>query len=416
MGRAIKTSLMLFALALAAAGPARGAAQQPNAGTIDAHLGAGYEDLRNNRYDSAAREFRAALAVDPKLVMQARFPLAVALFELHQPDEARREFEAVRQDAGDQPGVEYYLGRIDLAQGNAQAAVQELTRASAKPPFPDTAYYLGSAYLKQHDTTSAEKWLLQAAELEPNDPLPEYALGQLYSETGRKPQAGRALAKSEELRERQAEVDRLRVECTKQLEQGPLAEARQVCNRLYDRDDFEKLTILGTLYGQRGDYVDALAPLQRAAEIKPALPQTQYNLALNYVRLDRYPEAKQALAKAVERWPDLFPIASLWGGVLYKLGDEPAAYAALDHAHQLNPQDDETAGLLYDAAMRLGQQSLVNKQYAESLKYLQRAAELLPRSPEPHRLAAQVYEATGQKSEAERERRQADAASSGSSD
>src|SRR4029077_8714766 len=106
------------------------------------------------------------------------------------------------------------------------------------------------------------------------------------------------------------------------------------------------------------------------------LPQTQYNLALNYVRLGRYLEAKEALAKAVERWPDLFPIASLWGAVLYKLDDDAAAYGALEHAHQLDPQEAQTAGLLYEVALRLGQKSLANRQYAESLRYLHQAAEL----------------------------------------
>src|SRR5262245_24203584 len=53
--------------------------------TPDAHLGKGYDALKQDRYDVAAYEFRAALALDPKLVLRARFPLAVALFELHKP-------------------------------------------------------------------------------------------------------------------------------------------------------------------------------------------------------------------------------------------------------------------------------------------------------------------------------------------
>src|SRR3974390_2712166 len=125
--------------------------------TAEAHLGAGYEDLKNNRFEAAAREFRAAFALNPKLVLQAEFPLAVSLFELHQTEEARQQFEAVRRAAGDHPNIEYYLGRLDLTEGKLDAAILEFNKAAADPPFPDTAYYLGYAYLKRQDLKLAEE-------------------------------------------------------------------------------------------------------------------------------------------------------------------------------------------------------------------------------------------------------------------
>ena len=78
------------------------------------------------------RASRAALALDPRLVLQARFPLAVALFELHQAQESRREFEAVRRQNGDDPNVDYYLGRLDLTEGKLDAAVLKC-RAEPSP-------------------------------------------------------------------------------------------------------------------------------------------------------------------------------------------------------------------------------------------------------------------------------------------
>src|ERR1700730_6152711 len=64
--------------------------------TAEAHLGKGYDALKQDQYDLAATEFRAALDLDPKLVLRARFPLAVALFEMHKSDAARRQPEAPR--------------------------------------------------------------------------------------------------------------------------------------------------------------------------------------------------------------------------------------------------------------------------------------------------------------------------------
>ncbi len=373
--------------------------------TPEAHLGAGYEDLKNDRFEAAGREFRAALALNPKLVLQARFPLAVSLFELHRTEEARREFEAVRRDAGNHPNVDYYLGRLDMTDGKLDTAIRELNKAAAQPPFPDTAYYLGYAYLKRHDLALAEKWLRRAAESAPRDSVIQNRLGLLYSEAGRKEEAQRAYARSEQLRRRDAEVHKLRLNCIQKLDRSSLDDARPTCEQLFDPDDVEKLTMLGTIFGEHGDYAEALKPLRRAAQLSPNSPQMQYNLALDYSRLKRYAEAREPLAKAVARWPDLYPLNALLGAVLDNLGEERPAYDAFRHAHELNPQDPETAASLYKVSLSLAQKSLASKQYAASQRYLSEAAKLRPQEPAPHRLLAEIYDATGQSVEAAEQRR-----------
>jgi Tfp pilus assembly protein PilF len=102
-GRITKlTAALTFAAALAVC--------QDTSTEPEMHLGRGYDALKQGRYDEAASEFQTALRLDPKLVMRARFPLAVALFELKQSAAARREFEAVRREAGDHPNVRITWG------------------------------------------------------------------------------------------------------------------------------------------------------------------------------------------------------------------------------------------------------------------------------------------------------------------
>ena len=374
--------------------------------TPEAHLGAGYEDLKNNRFEAAAGEFRAALALNPKLVLQAEFPLAVSLFELHQTEKSRQEFESVRRTAGDHPNIDYYVGRLDLTDGKLNAAILELNKAAANPPFPDTAYYLGYAYLKRQDWTLAEEWLRKAAEAAPRDPAVPYQLGLLYSKTGRKEEAQEAYSKSEQLRQHDADVDKLRVDCKQKLDEGALEAARPICDQLFDPHDAEKLTMLGTIYGQHGDYAEALKPLRRAAELSSSSPQMQYNLAFDYFQLHEYAEAREPLAKAVARWPDLFPLNALLGAVLFNLDEELPAYEALHRAYELNPRDLGTVDLLYRVTFSLAEKNLTRKQYGSSLRYLSEAVRLRPREPEPHRLLAQIYDVTGQQAEAAEERRQ----------
>jgi len=132
----------------------------------------------------------------------------------------------------------------------------------------------------------------------------------------------------------------------------------------------------------------------------------QYNLAFDYFQLKRYAEAREPLAKAVARWPDLYPLNALFGAVLYNLGEELSAYEALRRAYELNPRDPATADILYRVTLSLAQKNLTSKQYVVSLRYLSEAAGLRPKEPEPHRLLAQIYDLTGQQAEAAEERRQ----------
>ena len=384
--------------------------QNPPASSDNAetHLGRGYEALKQDRYDAAVTEFRAALALDPKLVLRAQFPLAVALFELHKSEEARKEFEAVRQEAGDHPNILYYLGRLDIEDHKFDSAIRNLIQAAAKPPFPDTAYYLGFAYFKNGDFPSAEKWLKQAAEADPRDARIPYQLGLVYRQQGREDEAKQAFALSDSLHQQDDREGRLRVQCGQKLDQGAREEARRFCDQLYTPDNAEKLMTLGTIYAQHGDLEDALKPLQRAAELQPQSPQMQYNLALAYFQLNRFEEARVPLAGALKRWPDLFQLNFLYGAVLFKLGENSEAYRALQHSHQLAPEDALTRDMLYDTTMRLAESDQQAKRYPEALRYLAEASKLRPQEPEPHRRMAQVYKLTARHTEAAAAQQEAD--------
>jgi tetratricopeptide (TPR) repeat protein len=409
-----RIALLLSATLLAALGAGTAASQQAPAtksapdDAIEAHLGKGYDALREDRYQEAGNEFQAALALDPTLVEKARFPLAVALFEQHKSGDSRSQFEAVRKAVGDHPNVLYYLGRLDLEDRNFEAAIHDLSKAVAQPPFPDTSYYLGFAYFKQGELPPAEKWLKEAARLNPNDARVPYQLGLVYRKEGREEEAKKALALSQEVRRSGDNETRLRSECAEKLAQGPREEARAICDQLYDPDDAQRLTALGAIYGQHGDLQEALKAFRRAAELAPQSPQMQYNLALTYSQLSRFEEARAPLADAIKRWPDLFPLNALYGEVLFKLGQEGPAYEALRHAHQLNAQDAATTDMLFLTMLGLARKSLSAKQYREALRYLEEGQQLKPQEPAPHRIRGEIYTATGRPEKAASEQQEAE--------
>ena len=380
----------------------------PRAASAEVHVGKGYEALKQENYELAAREFRAALDLDPALVLRAQFPLAVALFEMHQSDDARREFEAVRREVGDHPNVTYYLGRINLEDGDFKSAIQNLSKAVVKPPFPDTAYYLGFAYFKQGNLPAAEKWLKEAARVNPRDSRTQYQLGFVYRKEGRDDDARKAMARSKDLRQREDNQSILRQECAEKLQHASKEEAYAVCDQLYDPDDVDRLTALGTLYAQHGDLEAALRSLRRAAELSPKSPQMQYNLALTYYQMQRFEAAREPLADALKRWPDLFQLNWLYGAVLVNLGEDRAGYQALHHAHEINPEDPAAGDMLYLAALGLAKKDQDSREYPTALHYLEEAAKVRPGEPEPHRRMAEIYNLTSQTAEATAEQQEAD--------
>ena len=258
---------------------------------------------------------------------------------------------------------------------------------------------------KQGDLAAAEKWLKEAEKSIPHDARVQYQLGLVYRKQGREEEAKEAIAQSGEQRQRDSSESQLRLECGQKLDQASRAEAHAFCEQLYDPDDAEKLTELGTLYGQHADVEAALKPLRRAAELAPQSPQMQYNLALAYYQLNRFGEARAALSPAVTRWPDIFQLVALYGAVLSKLGEDLLAYETLQHAHELNAQNSATGDLLFLATLSLARKAQSAVQYPDALRYFHEAAKLKPQEPAPHRGLADIYKLTGHPAQAASERR-----------
>lgn len=376
--------------------------------TAEFHLGRGHEALKYNRYQEAVNEFRAALALDPSLVVRARFPLAVALFSVQEREQARQEFEKVRAQTGDDPNIAYYLGRLDLMEGNLDSGIKNLTLAATDPPFPDTAYYLGYAYFKKGDNVAAERWLRKAAKLSPGDFRVYERLGLLYRAMGRKEEAKKAFAMSTELHKGDVEATQVALECSQALNSRPPEEARAVCDKLNDPHDLSKLVTLGTIYGQHGTYAEALEPFRQAARLDPESYEMQYNLGLTLFRLKRYAEARAPLEKAAQLRPDMFEMNAPLGAVLFMLGDDLAAYPVLDRAHQLAPGNADIIELLFKTAVSLAAKDVNKKEYAAALPYMLKACEVQPADGEVHRRLAELYSLTGDEAKAAQEREQAE--------
>jgi len=396
------TLLLIFALP--GARPQVDTRGQPDA---QAHLGKGYEFEKDERFANAAAEFAAALALDAKL-SGARYQLAVCYFALGRRSDARREFERLRLETHDAPSVIYFLGRLDLLEHDLDGAIREFQSVAAKPPFADTAYYLGSAYLEKGNLQNAAQWLEKALPLNSRDfRIPDH-LARIYQRQGRTAEAEREYGLSAKLRENYNQAAQDGVNCSAALEKGEADVAHDACAKLDQPDDPDRLTTLGMIYGRHQLYAEAVEPLRRAAALDPGSYEIQHNLGLTYFRLRRYQEARGPLERAVALRPNFFDSNALLGATLFALGQDLQAYTVLVHAHRLNPEHVDTRELLFQTASILGAKSRKAKSYAEAIKYLQAAEELKPEDAQVHARLAVVYSEAGDARRADIEKRTAE--------
>lgn len=373
-----------------------------SADTAAAHVGTGYDEMAAQRYSEAIREFQAALSVDPKLV-RVRYQLAVCYYAVRKTRESRQEFDRLLAETGQDASVIYYLGRLDLDEGNLDSAIRRFQSLAVRPPFSDTAYYLGTAYLRKGDLDAAERWLTQAARMMPRDFRVHDHLARVYQKKGRAKEAEKEYTLSSDLRRTTDDASRQAVNCSLALDSQPLAEAHATCQLLFDPNDPDKLATLGLLYGQHGDYAEALEPLTLASRLDPESSEFQHDLGLTYFRLKRYADARGPLERATALRPDFFGSNAVLGATLYMLEEDEEAYRVLQHAYQLNPQDLDTANLFYETALHLAKDRYVKRRYPECLGYLQKATELQPDDAETHQRLHEVYKILGQNMKAERE-------------
>jgi Flp pilus assembly protein TadD len=310
----------------------------------DSHLSRGTQLMHDQLFESAAKEFQEALAIHPG-DPRASFQYAVCLLSLGRNDEARNQFESLQKQTGGSPHITYYLGRLDLLSNDYGSAIKRFSSISRTPPFPDTGFHLGVAYISSGDLTNGIKWLEEAAKRLPRDYRVHYRLARAYSSARRERDANKEYELYRKFLNEHKNTETDVRACSDALN-SQSDSAHQSCQRLFDPNDPEKLTLLGELYGDAGAFDQALDPLTRAAQLDANSYEAWHDLGLTYFRMQRYKEARSPLQNAVKLQPDAYGSVVTLGATLYMLGDDEAALPMLEHAHQLNPADAQTNAVL----------------------------------------------------------------------
>jgi arylsulfatase A-like enzyme/Flp pilus assembly protein TadD len=154
---------------------------------------------------------------------------------------------------------------------------------------------------------------------------------------------------------------------------------------------------LGIAYSRKGDFAKAILPLKKAVELRPDALMAQYELAICLYETGDLKTAAAHFEILVENRPD-------WSDARYSMASIYARTGKPEEAAKnlllvLHDEPDH-----YRANLLLGRMLFLNGTFAEALPYLEKAAQVEPKSVEAHQFLAEAYASLGQEENAARER------------
>ncbi len=281
----------------------------------------GVAEEQKNRFGEAEKAYRKALELSPKLA-EAWHRLGVCLLRTNRKSEAEKAF---RTSISNEPRAAtpwIALGGMQQNQGEIQAALESYQKATTLEPKLAVAWR-ALAYLmrEKRDLPAMAEALQKVVELEPNAADDWPLLGDALVKLQRMDEARMALERAEKL--------------------AP--------------NNSLTLNALAAYFGARGDHVKSLVYMDRALEIDAANVSSWSNKGYSLLKLQRYPEAIEALQTAVTLQPDF---ANAW--------------------------------------INLGEANLRSKQLARAITALEKATQLAPNAVDARLFVAQAYLGSGQ--------------------
>ncbi|MEE9263641.1 MAG: tetratricopeptide repeat protein, partial [Vicinamibacteria bacterium] len=187
------------------------------------HANRGIALLEQFRFEEAAAEFEAVVALEPDS-LPGQVNLGIAYFNQRDFDEAQVAFERAKALDPDNSYVHYNLGLIFKLMGNTEEAVIAFEKVAAQDPTDSmTLYYLGTLYANLGRLEDAEATLRKTLELRPNNESAHFSLGNVLIRQGRTEEGRKELETFRTLKESfPAEAASAGLQYT---ELGPYAEA-----------------------------------------------------------------------------------------------------------------------------------------------------------------------------------------------
>lgn len=311
-------------------------AENPRADDLVGRLGMIYE--ANNLAGLARQCYLRAHALQPA---EPRWSYHLALLDVH---EGRLETAEVRLrrvlSLTEWVPARYRLGKLLLETGRLEEAREQFEKVREALPHQPAGYYgLGLVHRAQGDLESAERAFQEALRRLPSSPFVHQALGNVYRRMGRAEEAQRHLARA--------------------AQHGPFATLAEITDPWADEiltryrvSLMDRIFLCEDLLGLRQPSV-ALPILQELAQRYPENGRVWNLMGEAYMQLEQFGEAVRCYREALERDPDNAGFAAdvAWGYLVLERTGEAARY--VDRA--LAIRQDHAKALFTKGAVLLAQ-------------------------------------------------------------
>jgi tetratricopeptide (TPR) repeat protein len=322
----------------------------------------GQDALNHNQLDEAERDFLQVLQLDPQSGA-AYANLGVVYMRRKQWDKALASLNKAQPLMPDVPGIRLNIGLAYFRQNEFLKAIPPLESVVRDQPAAEQPrYVLGLCYFY------AEKWADATTTLEPlwdresSNQIYFYVLANAAHRAGRKDLDDRASGQFLKL----------------------------------GSDTAESHLFIGKFYLESGQFDQAVAELNAAAERNPKLSLVHFYLGLAHIKKQEYTAARDEFLKDAAIEPDLALNYDQLGEVYWLMQDDQNAEKSYRDALKRNPR-------LANAHIGLAKMYQQQKKYAAALTEADAAVRFDPARPDTHYVRGQALLHLDRKQEAKKE-------------
>ena len=352
-----------------------------------AYLALGNFLMGRDQAQDAERIYAVAALAFPEAVQLRKYRVE-ALLALDDLDGARAEFGRFRELAPHDPHVEYLIARLELAEGDADAAVARLRELVPDFDQAATQFWLGAALEAAGDPAGASRRYQLAIIRDPAQPAPYRGAIHLAEQRGDW-RAVVGLAELLVVRVPGAVDGWLALlQSLLQLEEPEQAEklARQGVQRFPEDPEVRSLWVRALLASGRFD--EAMQALDDAVSKTGASPALDAERALALGIAGRVAEGLALANEALEKHPDEVRLHGVRAALSFQAGDAETGAAAVERALDLSPENPSP--LRMRAQFRAATGRLEGAR-ADCERYLA----IRPEDTEVHFILAVVHEKAG---------------------
>lgn len=293
-------------------------------------------------------------------------------YELSNWDEAVRYYEKALKIDSNNPAVLYNMALALFKKGERFPALEFLKKAAEQDKIGEVAYNsysrLGAEFLESNMFDLAEKYLVQATHIRPQDPVGRYNLAVAYLRQNKNAEALRELEESE------------------RLGQGDMVLLENIGESYFSLKDYDRslrtyskvletssrnvkiLSRIGEIYYTKGDLERAYEAYRKVTQIQPATE----NARIAYLNMGNILDDGQRFEDAIKAYESAIAIrdnddlAFYNLGIAYKHFDKPAmAINSWRKAEQINPGNIKVRLAMADYYYEQGYNDQAEKAYQE---------------------------------------------------